>query len=362
MNFINQMEPWFDGNETDRLMEYMDSGGWLTEHIYTREFENMITAYTGSRFCSAVCNGTISLVLALMACGISRGDEVIVPDYTMVATPNSAELIGAQAVFVDIERDSFCMDYEQMKAAVTEKTRAVILVSVNGRYPADINRFVAFCRSQNIWLIEDAAQSLGSRYQGKHLGTFGDIGCFSFSAPKIITTGQGGALITDNEELFSRIRMLKDFGREKSGTDHYLVKGWNFKFTDIQAVIGIEQMKKLDWRVKRKKEIGRIYEEMMASIPGVEIIPTDYEDTVPWFFDILAENRSELMDYLKQNNIGSREFYPPLHSQPAYGYQMNFPVSEEVAGKGLWLPSSSFLSDEQIEYVCDTIRSFYCSN
>lgn len=359
MDFISQMEPWFDHNETSRLTEYMNSGGWLTEHIYTGQFEKMIAAYTGSRFCAAVCNGTLSLVLALMACGVGPGDEVIVPDYTMIATPNSAELIGAKAVFVDIERDNLCMDYEKMKAAVNKKTSAVILVSINGRYPTAINRFIDFCKNNGLWLIEDAAQSLGSRYQGKHLGTFGDIGCFSFSAPKIITTGQGGAVITDNEELFSRIKMLKDFGREKGGTDNYLIKGWNFKFTDLQAIIGIEQMKKLEWRVQRKKEMGRRYEELLAEISGIELIPTNFEDTTPWFFDILAERRSELIAYLRQKNIGSREFYPPLHAQPAYGHMANFPVTELIADQGLWLPSSSFISDEQIQYVCDEIRRFY---
>jgi len=359
MSFINQMEPWIDHNETNRLVEYLNSGGWLTEHLKTREFETMIADYTSSRFCSVVCNGTASLIIALMACGIGPGDEVIVPDYTMVATPNSAELIGARAVFVDIEKDNLCMDFEQMKAAVTESTRAVILVSINGRYPGKINDFVDFCRNRGIFLIEDAAQSLGSRCMGRHLGTFGDIGCFSFSVPKIITTGQGGALVTDNEKLFSRIRMIKDFGRERGGIDNYLIKGWNFKFTDLQAVIGIEQMKKLDWRVKRKKEIGRLYEELLTGITGIEFIPTNYEDTVPWFFDILVDKRSELISYLRQNNIGSREFYPSLHSQAAYGYTSCFPVCEEITVKGLWLPSSSFLSDEDILYICKEIRSFY---
>ncbi|MGE5389740.1 MAG: DegT/DnrJ/EryC1/StrS family aminotransferase [Deltaproteobacteria bacterium] len=359
MSFINQMEPWFDHNEAAKLAEYMDSGGWLTEHTYTRRFENMIAAYTGSRFCSAVCNGTASLVIALLACGIGQGDEVIVPDYTMVATPNSAELINARAVFIDIEEDTLCMDFEEMKGAVTEKTRAVILVSINGRYPSRVNEIVEFCRDNRIFLIEDAAQSLGSRYQGRHVGTFGDIGCFSFSTPKIITTGQGGALITDNEELFNKIKMIKDFGRERGGIDNYLIKGWNFKFTDLQAVIGIEQMKKLEWRVNRKKEIGRLYEQMLTGIAGVKSIQTDYEETVPWFFDILADDRGELMAYLNKRDIGSREFYPPLHSQPAYGYKGLFPVTEQISTKGLWLPSSSFLTDDDIGLVCDRIRMFY---
>ncbi len=360
MNFISQMEPSFDEHERKALNEYMQRGGWGTEFSKTRDFENMIKDYTGAKHCWITSNGTVSLSAALMAVGIGIGDEVICPDYTMVATPNSAELIGAKAVFVDIDRDTLCLDFFQMKAAVTDRTKAVMLVSINGRYPKDVQVFVDFCKKNNIHLIEDAAQSLGSFYNGKHLGRFGEIGSFSFSAPKIITTGQGGALITDDDELADRIKKIRDFGRATGGVDHYLTKGWNFKFSDFQAVIGIEQMKKLPARVIRKKEMGKLYDQLLMGIPGVELIKTKYEDTSPWFYDILCERREELQAYLKDNGIGSRIFYPPLHAEPAYGYtDLHFPVTEEISNKGLWLPSSITITDEQIQYICKKIRSFY---
>lgn len=360
MDFINQMEPGFDKNEADHLYSYMQGGGWVTEFKKTREFEEMIREYTGAKYCWVVANGTVSLSIALLACGVGVGDEVICPDYTMVATPNSAELIGAKAVFVDINRKDLCMDFELMKAAITPKTKAVMLVTLNGRYPENIEEFASYCDEKDIYLIEDAAQSLGSFYKGKHLGRFGVIGSFSFSAPKIITTGQGGALITDDEELNDKIKKIRDFGRDKGGSDHYLVKGWNFKFTDIQGVVGIEQMKKLPGRVERKKEMGRLYNSLLQNINGVEIVETNYDNTAPWFYDILCENREELMEFLKSKNIGTRVFYPPLHSEPAYGYnELSFPVTEEIAAKGLWLPSSINLTDEQIKYVCDSIKEFY---
>lgn len=360
MNFINQMEPSFDENEQRALNEYMLGGGWGTEFKKTRAFEDMIKEYTGAKHCWITANGTVSLSAALMAVGVGVGDEVICPDYTMVATPNSAELIGAKAVFVDIDRDTLCMDFEAMKAAVTDKTKAVLLVSINGRYPKDMQAFVDFCKETGIHLIEDAAQSLGSFCNGKHLGRFGEIGSFSFSAPKIITTGQGGALITDDDELADRIKKIRDFGRAAGGSDHYLTKGWNFKFSDFQGVIGIEQMKKLPARVVRKKEMGKLYDSLLAGIPGVEVIKTDYENTAPWFFDILCERREALQQYLKENGIGSRPFYPPLHAEPAYGYtDLSFPVTEEIAAKGLWLPSGIMVTDDQIRYICETIRKFY---
>lgn len=250
-----------------------------------------------------------------------------------------------------------------MKDAVTDRTKAIFLVSINGRYPKEMQQFVDFCAETGIHLIEDAAQSLGSFCNGRHLGRYGEIGSFSFSAPKIITTGQGGALITDDDELSEKIKKIRDFGRLAGGSDHYLTKGWNFKFTDFQAVIGIEQMKKLPQRVERKKAMGKLYDRLLAGIPGVELIKTDYRDTSPWFFDILCERREELQVYLKEKGIGSRPFYPPLHAEPAYGYiDLSFPVTEEIAAKGLWLPSSVLVTDDEIACICNTIRDFYLIN
>ena len=194
MEFINQYEPSFDNNEADGLYAYMQSGGWVTEFKKTREFEDMIARYTGATYCSVVSNGTVSMSIALIAGGIGVGDEVIVPNYTMVATPNSAELIGARAVYVDVEPQTLCMDFSKMEEAITNKTKAVIFVSINGRVSSQMHELVNSCKKRGLMLIEDAAQSLGSFYDGRHLGTYGDVGSFSFSAPKIITTGQGGLL------------------------------------------------------------------------------------------------------------------------------------------------------------------------
>ena len=359
MSFINQMEPVFDDAERTALNEYMLNGGWGTEYKQTRSFEDMIKEYTGAKHCWIMPNGTLSLSCALAAVGVKPGDEVVVPDYTMAATPNSVHLLGAKAVFVDVDRNNLCMDYEQMKSAITDKTRAVLLVSINGRCPDNIDEYVSFCESRGVCLIEDAAQSLGSFRNGKHLGRFGKIGSFSFSAPKIITTGQGGALITDDDNLSDKIKKIRDFGRESGGSDHYLTMGWNLKFSDFQAVIGIEQMKKLPGRVARKKKMGRLYSLLLSGIKGVELIDTDYEETPPWFIDILCKDRDGLQAYLHDHNIGSRKFYPPLHSEPVYGYNTSFPIAEEISAKGIWLPSAITVTDEQIEYICGVIRSYY---
>lgn len=361
MDFIPQMEPWFDENEANALNDYMKQGGWVTEFKKTREFERQLADFTGAKYCSVVSNGTISLTLALMACGVGPGDEVIVPDYTMVATPNAVKLAGAEVVFADISPDTLCLDFEKTKAAVTGRTRAIMLVTINGRYPAEMDDVVKFCKQHGLRLIEDAAQSLGSFKDGKHLGLFGEIGSFSFSAPKVITTGQGGALVTDDADLIEKIRKLRDFGRASGGSDHYLSMGWNFKFTDIQAVIGLEQMKKLPGRVERKKKIYGLYEENLRGVSGLSMIPTNLGNTSPWFIDVLVRNgrREELMAYLKDRNIGSRPFYPALHAEPAYALKGSYPVAELVAREGLWLPSSSKLTDEQVVTICREIQIFF---
>jgi perosamine synthetase len=360
MSFINQIEPWIDENEINHMTEYLKSGGWLTEFKKTTEFERMIAEYTGSHFCCVVANGTVSLAIALWAAGIGPGDEVLVPNYTMIATPNAVRLVGATPVLVDIESQTLCMDIDCVQKALTENTKAICLVSLNGRAP-DMVEYCEFCRQHNLFFLEDAAQSLGSFQNNRHIGTFGDIGSFSFSSPKIITTGQGGALITDNEDLYNKIRKIKDFGREKGGSDWHDMMGYNFKFTDIQAVIGIEQMKKLSWRVQRKKEIYKLYASELHEIESIEMIPTS-DETAPWFVDIYVKNPSELAGFLKENNIGSRQVYPPINRQKIYSDTRRYPVSESYCNRGLWLPSSSFLTDEQIIHICDTIKCFFYKN
>ena len=355
--YTNQMEPWFGEEEKQALIEYMDSGGWLTEYKKTREFEEMIADYVGSKYCVVLSNGTLTLFTALMALGIGPGDEVIVPDFTMIASANAVVLARAGPVFVDISLSNLCLDLDLVEKAIAPRTKAIMLVSLNGRSP-DMHRAVELVERHGLYLVEDAAQSLGSRYNGKHLGTFGHVGSFSFSAPKIITTGQGGALVTDSPKLADRIRKIKDFGRRKSGVDYHETMGYNFKFTDLQAVIGIEQMKKLDWRAARKKEMFSLYRSELEGVAGITFVETNLEDTSPWFIDILVRDPLALRTYLEERGVGTRPFYPAIHGQPAYRWPGDYPNSEYVAAHGLWLPSSSFLSDDDIRRVCLEIRGF----
>ncbi|HWU61094.1 MAG TPA: DegT/DnrJ/EryC1/StrS family aminotransferase [Ensifer sp.] len=355
------MIPWFGVEEKEALNAYMDTGGFITEFKRTAQFEQMIAEFTGAKHVIAVNNGTVSLTVAALACGIAADDEVIVPNFTMIATPNSVKMFGAKPVFVDVERETLCIDFQKLQQAVTPRTKAVMLVAANGRYPTyDVDALAAFCSQNGLVLIEDSAQSLGSFYpDGVHIGRKGLVGSFSFSAPKIISTGQGGAIVTDDDEVASRIRRLKDFGRSGGGNDIHGTIGYNFKFTELQAVIGIEQMKKLPWRIERKKEIWRRYSEGLQGLSNFELFKHDLKNTAPWFIDSLAENREGLQAHLAQRGIGSRVMYPPINKQMAYQIPGHHDVSEIVGTKGLWLPSYTQLRDDEIDFVCKAIAEFY---
>jgi perosamine synthetase len=364
MPFIMQMRPLFGTEEKRAICEYMDEDGFITEFKRTELFEHMIAEYTGAKHCVVVNNGTVSLTLAAMAAGVQTGDEVIVPNYTMIATPNSVKMFGAVPVFVDVDPESLCLDIEKVKEALTPKTKAIILVSANGRYPkTGIKPFEELAKDKNLLLIEDAAQSLGSFYpDGRHIGRAGLIGSFSFSAPKIISTGQGGALITDNDEIGKKLRLLKDFGRTGGGIDIHDSIGYNFKFTELQACIGIEQMKKLNDRVKRKKEIWQKYSEKLKHVIEIQLFNHDLQNTCPWFIDAVAVKRNELATYLKSNNIGTRFMYPPINKQIAYNTNGFFPISNKIGDEGIWLPSYVQLKSSEIDYICEKIIDFYKIN
>jgi len=352
---IEQMKPSINARERKAVMDYLESDGWLTEYKKTREFEQKIAEYTKSKYCSVLCNGTVTLMTALMACDVKPGDEVLVPDYTMIATANAVSMVGAKPVFVDVERETLCMT--DIEDKITKKTKAVMLVSINGRYPFVLPDILESCHHHDIVIIEDSAQSLGSFHYNKHVGTYGDIGSFSFSMPKIVTTGQGGALVMGNKKMKKSVDMIKNFGRRTSGVDTCSSFGLNFKFTDLQAVIGIEQMEKLEWRVERKREIYKLYRDLLEGTPGIDFIDTDLSQTTPWMNDILVTNRSRIVPLLQKNGIGVRPFYPAVHTQAPYKLvNGKFPNSIWVSRRGLWLPSAVSLSNEEIGYVCQTIR------
>ncbi len=358
--FIPQIEPWLSDRESRLVGNYLRSGNWLTEFRETERFEKAIAGLLGVNYAVATTSGTIALTLGVMALGIGKGDEVIVPDYTMIATPNAVLLAGAKPVFADIEAKTLCMDLN--KLPITQNTKAIIYVSINGR-SGDIVKLKKICKEKNIHLIEDACQSFTSKHGKGYLGTFGELGCFSLSPHKIITTGQGGFVVTNNKEIYENVKRLKDFGRLIGGVDKHETIGFNFKFNDVQALIGVAQMQNITERIKRKKTLYKLYQKELSGIEGVEFIKTDLEETTPWCADILvpANLRLQLVQHLKDNGIGSRAFYPSINSQLAYkGFTKEiFPVSADISQRGLWLPSALFLKKSEIQNICNKIKEFF---
>ena len=359
-----------DNDEKKELISVINSG-WFTEASKTRQFEKMFADFVGAKYACAVTSGTTALYVGLKALGIGKGDEVIVPDLTFISSPNSVEAVGAKPILVDIEQDSLNIDLKKIKQSITKRTKGIMPVDFNGR-AVDIKKISELANQHNLSLIEDAAHGLGCFYDKKHVGTMSDIGIFSFSTPKIITTGQGGMIVTNNKKLYEKCKAVKDFGRKpdtkrnmRMAFEHPTI-GYNFKFTEFQAAIGIAQMKKLEKRMIFKKKMFRIYEELLSKLSSVNFIKTDLDRATPWMVDVLVDSkrkRDGIIKHLEKNQVETRIFYPPIHRLSPYrDKDVKFKIASEISDRGIWLPSSVTLEEKDIEYVCRKIISFSKKN
>jgi len=359
---IYQYEPLFERKKlAEALYDYALDKNWYTEHWKTKEFEQKIREFLGVKYVFCVNNGTISLSMALLAEGIKAGHNVVVPSHSMMATANAVKLIGANPIFVDIDPENGCLNLE--KALKEKDIQAVIYVSLNGRSHCEdeLKDFIQVCQNSNIVFIEDAAQAFGSkRSGGQMIGNDDHLTSFSLSVPKIISTGQGGILTTNDEILALNVLQLKDHGRSEAGSDVYSNFGINSKFTDLQAIVGLSQMEDIEWRINRKKDILSLYIDNLYPelLNKVKMLYNDFEYTVPWFIEIFTDKRDELKAYLLENDIKTRTIYQPIYSQGDYKLDLNLPNSEEFSRTGLWLPSSLTLTDEEIIIICQKIKEF----
>jgi len=356
--FIMQHRPTFDKLEADSCYNYMLEDNFVTEHKKTKELEKMISDYLNVNHTIMTTSCTTALILAFMALELNPGDEIIVPNYTMIASINSIKHLGLVPVIIDVNPKTFSLDINDVKKSVTNKTKAILHVSINNRY-TNMDDFVTYCKDNNLYLVEDAAQSMGCSPNNKALGTYGDIGCFSLSTPKIISSGQGGYLVTNNDKIALKINQIKNFGRKESGKDIFEIFGINLKYTDIQAVITIEQMKKLDFRVKRMSEIYNLYYKELKDY--IKMLPPLFEGWHPWFIDIYCPSnrfRSDLIFYLKQHKIQTRETYVEINKTSMYYEDSILPHSNYVSNNGLYLPSYVTLTNEQIIHICNLIKAF----
>lgn len=357
---VSWFQPEMTGGEIERLAGVLDRN-FLNDGPLTREFERRVAERVAAPYGVAVTSGTAAIALALMAKGIGPGDEVVVPDLTFVATANAARLTGATVVLADVELHRFSLSREFVEGCLTARTRAVVSVDVNGR-GADYRWLEPFCRRRNLALICDAAEAFGSKFDGRPLGSFGDAACFSFSPNKTITTGQGGMVVTGDQNLYHRLLELKDQGRRQRGTggdDLHPVMGFNFKFTDLQAAVGLAQLEVLDARIAYAQRRDQWYRDVLASMPGLTLpdFTSEIGEVRQWT-DVLFDQRDALRREFGSRRIGVRAFWFPIYRQDTYRRKDNsFPNSGHISDRGLWLPSNFRITQEQIGWVADAIRA-----
>jgi perosamine synthetase len=348
--------------ERERVAEVVMSN-YINDGDVTEQFAQAIARLTDARFGVGVTSGTAAIYLSLMALGIAHGDEVIVPDITFIATANAVSMTGATAVLADVDPGTLNLSVDAMEAAINSKTKAVVPVHVSGR-GAEIEKIVRICRQRGLAIVEDAAEAFCSRHENRWLGTFGQTGCFSFSPNKIITTGQGGVIVTNDEAIFHRLRELKDQGRPVRGTggaDIHASLGFNFKLTNLQAAVGLGQLERLPERLERIRRTYAIYRDELAGANCIHILPFKIDTgEQPQWIDALAERRDELDEFLARNGADCRRFWFPLHTQKPYlGDDKDFPNSTRLGRQAIWLPSAFQMTDDDVRSVCRLINKFY---
>jgi len=355
-------EPSLGKEELKNVIKAIKSGWISSKGEFIEEFETKFAEYCGVKYGVATSNGTVALHLALKALSIGKGDEVILPTLTFIATANAVSYCGAKHVFVDSHPYYWCIDPAKIEEKITENTKAIITVHLYG-HPCDMDWIMDIAEDRGLYLVEDAAEAHGAEYKGKKVGSFGDISCFSFYGNKIITTGEGGMCLTNDGELYKKMITLRDHGMSKERKYWHDVIGFNYRMTNIQAAIGSAQVEKLDVFVKKKREIAEIYNSFLRDIKGITL-PREakWAKNVYWMYSILVEDnfaltRDELMVKLRENDADSRPFFYPVHVQPPYKRSEKMPVAEFLADRGINLPSAVTLKRENIEKIIRIIDS-----
>jgi perosamine synthetase len=371
---IKIFEPFLGEEEKKELSRCIDAN-WITGGPKVKEFEDEIALLTGADYAVSCMNGTIALYMSLVAMELDKSEyfEVIVPDFTFIASANAVVLAGGRPVFCDVKRETGNIDLESAKKCLTVWTKAIMPVHIYGQ-SANMDQVLAFAETHHIKVIEDAAQGVGVYWKGKAVGTFGEVGIHSYYADKTISTGEGGMVLTNNKEIANRCIRLKHQGRAGRGWYIHEEIGYNFRMTDLQGAVGLAQLRKLDNIIQIKKDHEEIYREKLK-IDQVKFLENNkFSSTVPFRHNILVKNPTKLSKYLKENGIETKPFFSPLHLQPCYNdnhignggtykrYPNNFPNSVWLNMHGLSLPSSVSLTLNEIHYVCKTIVNYFKEN
>ena len=353
-------EPSFGEKELEYVSDCVRSGWVSSIGAYVNRFEQGFADFCGVKHGIAVGNATLALHLALKVLDVGPGDEVIVPTLTFVATASAVMYTGAKPVFVDSEMATWNLDPAQVAAAITPRTKAIIPVHLYG-HPADMDPIMESAQKHRLWVIEDAAEAHGAIYKGRKVGSIGHLNCFSFYGNKIITTGEGGMLLTDDEALAKRARFLKDHAMSPDKRYWHPEVGFNYRLTNLQAALGVAQQERIDEIIDKKRQIAARYNALLSEVPGLRLPPeADWATNVYWMYSVLVEpaygmSRDALMTALRAQGIDSRPFFYPIHTMPPYQTDAHFPVAALLSNQGINLPSSATLSDSQVDFIAETL-------
>jgi perosamine synthetase len=360
-------EPALDGREKDYLVEAIESGWISSDGAFVNKFEENFSSYLGAKYGIAVSSGTAALETALYSAGVCEGDEVIMPSFTIISCAIAVIRLGAKPVFVDVESDNWCIDVEQIKKNITIHTKVIMAVHMYG-HPANMTPILDIANQYGLIVLEDASQVHGAEYKGIKCGAIGHISIFSFYANKIITTGEGGMVITSDERMAERAKSYRNLCFQEDRRFYHEDIGYNFRMTNLQAAVGVAQVERLDEFVKRKRYIGKLYLDALRNVSGIKTqVEQKWAKMVYWMYCIeldesLNMDATTMMSALHKRGIGTRPFFVGLHEQPILikrGFVKSsdvFPVTERISKQGLYLPSGMTLTEKDVGIVVDAIQ------
>ncbi|MGI8608514.1 MAG: DegT/DnrJ/EryC1/StrS family aminotransferase [Candidatus Dormibacteria bacterium] len=364
-SFIPVSEPQIGAAEAALVADCVESGWISSVGQYIEEFEKTWAAYCGRAHGVAVSSGTAALELTVAALGVGPGDEVIMPTFTIISCALALWRVGAKPVLVDSDPLTFCMDVEQIEAKVTSRTRAIMPVHIYG-HPVDMGRVQDVAGRHDLLVIEDAAEAHGAEYRSRRCGSFGEASCFSFYANKIVTTGEGGMVVTDDSALAERCAAMRNLGFRRDRRFYHTEFGSNYRLTNLQAAIGVGQLRDIDRKVDRKRQVGTRYTSRLSDIDGLQLpIERAWAKNVYWMYGVLLDPRrgdaATFARRLAERGVDSRPFFLGMHEQPVFrdlGWFVgeSYPVAEAASRQGLYLPSGVGLTDDQCDRVCETVR------
>jgi perosamine synthetase len=362
--FIPVAAPVLAGREKEYVADCMESGWISSSGKYVELFESAFAEFCGVRHAVACCNGTVALHVALVALGVGTGDEVIVPTLTFVATANAVTHCGARPVFVDSEPETWNLDPAQVEAKITPRTKGIIAVHLYG-HPAEMDALRSIARRHGLFILEDAAEAHGALYKGRRAGSLGDVAAFSFYANKIIATGEGGMVVTNDDALAARVRLLRGQGMDSERRYWFPVIGYNYRMMNIPAAIGLAQVEQAEWHMGRRREVAATYKRLLRSATQLSWqTEREWTQHAYWMFTIIlkeemTDGRDGLMLRLQEGGIETRPVFYPVHLLPPYREAARgeeFPVAERLARRGVSLPTWAGLSLSDQSYVCERLR------